>query len=111
MIELNLIKQEDKKIDIDGVLIDVVKPTPMVQANLINEMNGVEVADIINQVETMEYYFKNIITNVNYKGVDYKGIDFFNMLNITDAGIQEFITKVISEVITVYFLSGEQTKK
>ena len=111
---INLIKSESQTITVEGANISLVANSPIVQAELVKIMSKsegkIKAQDIVENVKLVEYYFTNIITNVEFNKVTYTGQEFFNMLNFIDEGTQAFITETLSEIIGVYFLT-EKTKK
>jgi len=111
MLELDLVEQKEKTIDIEGIKVKLAKSNPMLQANLINVMEGVNTADMIKHVEIMSYFFENIVETVTYKGTKYKGDIFFSMIKLTDSNTQTFMAKLMSEIIGVFFLSEKSKKK
>jgi len=111
MINLSLIAQTDKVVDINGTKITISGVDPMLQVELVEKLTDSEDLEAKDRIETYKFIFSKVITNVNYKEVNYNGSDFFNMLRITEDATMTFMNDAVTEVVKYVFLTGEEEKK
>jgi len=110
-MELNLIKQIKKSFEVQGVKFECKIATPILQAEVLQVVDGLSGAEMIKQIEIITFLFETVVEKITMKGVEYQPIEFFNMINFIDEGSQVFLGDSISEIIGAVFMTEQEIKK